>query len=254
MLSLYDFQSMSKEEKHEWEIVHSSLNRSTSVTHVTYEQCRAYACKSIASSLTNVSIKNGEVVEIPYGVPFHFIGRVDTSSDKNNPQSYYEAYKNRNFISYTTICNKNVSHYKGEVFFVYNIYPEDIVHIFPMDSDTKKSASKEEELTCLPSLWLTLSQLDMLSTKLGVYNQITAKTKRNGQIIKPFAVVAFDQTNCIVQKAADLFEIGTVIIHPDENAVQYSGDLLYDWYKLQSISQIMKEIYGFSVSSMYYAD
>lgn len=251
MPTLWDFYKMSLQEKKKWETLHSSLIRSGDVT---YDQCRAYSCKNITDGLTRVVVKKGEILEIPQGVPFHFIGRVDTSKGNNNPKQYYQAFLNREFISYTTICNQNVSHYKGNIFFIYNISPEDIVHIFPMDSDTKKEATSEEDLTILPSLWITLPELEALSNKLEVYNQITVRTKRDGQIIKPVAIAAFEQTNEVVQKIADLFEIGIILLHPNTNAINYSRDLLHDWFKLKSISKIMEEDYGFSVESMYYYD
>lgn len=251
MSTLWDITNMSIDEKRRWEIAHSSLARSRNVT---YEECRTYACQSITDNLTKISIGKGEIIEIPYGVPFNFIGRVDTSWSENNPKQYYQTYMNRSFVSYSAICNKNVSHYKGNVFFVYNIYPEDISHIFPMDSDTKRDADKEETLTPLPSLWLSLSDLNDLSIQLGVYNQVTIKTRRNEQIYKPFAVVAIEQTSDKIQKIADSFEIGTIILHPDKNAIHYDRDLLYDYYKLQEVSTVMEKTHGFPVISMYYPD
>ncbi len=251
MSTLYDIISMSIDEKRKWEIVHSSLAR---LRNSTYEECRAYACQDITDSLTKVSIGKGEIVEIPYGVPFNFIGRVDTSLSDNNPKQYYQAYMDRDFISYSTICNENVSHFRGNIFFVYNIYPEDIVHIFPIDSDTKRYATIETELTPLPSLWLSMSDLNSLSRQLGVYNQVTIKTKRNGQIYKPFAVIALEQTSNEIQKIADLFGIGTIILHPDKNAIHYNKDLLHDYYQLQTVSEIIEKAHGFPVISMYYPD
>lgn len=252
MIDLYDFQMMSVVEKRNWETSHSSFIRLNS--NATYEQCRAYACEDILNGLTKISIQKGEVIEIPYGTPFHFIGRVDTSWSDNNPSEYYKAYMDRHFISYSTICNQNISHYKGNIFFAHNLYPEDIIHIFPMDSDTKIRAIEEEDLTLLPSLWLSLHDLDMLSIEMGVYTQVTAKTKRNSQILKPFAVIAFEETNNEIQDIANQFEIGTIIVHPNENAIDYHRDLLYDMDKLQSISEITKRIYGFSVTQLFWTD
>lgn len=252
MPTLYEFQTMSVQEKRKWETSNSSFIRQNS--NATYEQCRAYACESISNGLTNISIQKGEILDIPYGTPFHFIGRVDTSMSDNNPKEYYKAFMNRHFISYSTICNQNISHYKGEIFFVHSLCPEDIVHIFPMDSDTNIKAIIEERLTILPSLWLSLPDLDMLSIEMGVYSQITAKTKRNDQIIKPFAVVAFEETNDEIQDVANRFEIGTIIVHPDENAINYGKDLLYDMDKLQSISEITKRNYGFPVTQLSWKD
>lgn len=62
----------------------------------------------------------------------------------NNSQWYYQAYMHIFHIIH------------------YNFYPEDIVHIFPMNSDIKIKASVEE-LTPLPSFWIILSELIFLS-------------------------------------------------------------------------------------------
>lgn len=256
MLNLYDFEHMTIEKKRRWEISHSSLAR---LKNATYDECRAYACQSISDGMTKVSVKKGEIVEIPYGVPFNFIGRIDTSRDYLNPESYYNTYMRRTFISYSTIYNQNVSHYKAsynasEIFLLYDICPEDIVHIFPIDSDTDQSAVKESELTRVPSVWITLSELNALSKRLGVYNQVTMRAKRNVQVIKPFAVAAFDKVDNHIQKIADLFDIGIIIIHPDKNAVNYSEDLLYDWYTFHNVSKIIEKLYGLSIASLYHTN
>ena len=172
----------------EWQTKHSSLAE-ISEGEVTYEQCRKYACEDIAKKLTYPIQENKFfIIEIPEGTEFHFIGRVDTSQGGNKTNSYYKTFEDRDFVAFSTINNQNISHYRGKIFFAYNILPEDIVHIFPIDSDTKKQAKSEEELTWLPSLWLTLQDLEELTKQLKVYNQITCKTKRNGQILKPFAI------------------------------------------------------------------
>lgn len=252
MPTLRDFWRMPIEEKKLWEVHHSSLIRSMNAT---YEQCRAYSCQDIVNGLTKLSVKKGEIVEIPPNTPFHVIGRVDTSYVcKNIPETYYATFKNRTFVSHTVINEKNISHYKGGIFFIYDLLPEDIVHIFPMDSDTKKYATTEDDLTLLPSIWITLSELATLSAKMGVYCQITAKTKRNGQIIEPIAVGAFNKVSEDIKKVADLFGLGILLLHPNKNAINYRRDLLYDYYKLQYISTITEELYGFSVISMYYPD
>lgn len=251
MPTLWDFATMPIEEKKKWETLHSSLGR---MGNVNYNQCRSFACKNIAEELTKIDVKKGEIIEIPQNIPFHFIGRAYTANWGNNPENYYQSCMKRKFVPCTTICNQNVSHYKGDIFFMYNICPDDIVHIFPMDSDTKKKADREEDLTILPSFWITLSELEEVTKELGVYNQVTLKARRNGQIIRPFAIATFDKISQEVQKIADLFKIGIVILNPDSNAVNYRGDLLYDWFKLKVVSDVMKEKYGFSVESMNYCD
>jgi hypothetical protein len=193
-------------------------------------------------------------MEIPEGKEFHFIGRVDTSLRGNYPDSYYETFQRRNFVSFSTINKRNISHYKGGVFFVYNILPNDIVHIFPLDSDTKKMATIEDELSAVPSLWLTLEELEYLTEKMKVYNQVTCKTRREGHIIKPFAVIAFDSIDEKIQTIANKFDIGCIVVHPNKDAINYDKDLLYDCTWLNSISYVMEKNYGLDVKCLAYLD
>lgn len=250
---------MSKPIRHmqlkEWEVKHSSLFKKGNFD-ATYEQCRKYACNDISNCTLNHDALNekSSVLEIPKGNEFHFIGRVNTSIGGNNPTSYYETFRRRDFVAFSTINNKNISHYKGDVFFAYNILPDDIVHIFPLDSDTEKMAKSEKELTSLPSLWLTLDDLENLTEQMKVYNQITCKTKRNGQIIKPYAVIAFDKIDTKILSIANSFKIKCIILHPNKDAINYNNDLLYDCCWLNSISPIMENKYGISVRNLAYLD
>lgn len=237
----------------EWQVKHSSLAKITKC-EVTYEQCRKYACEDISSRLTHpVKIGDTFIIEIPKGVDFHFIGRVDTSRG-GDVSSYYKDFEDRDFISFSTINNRNISRYRGQEFFVYDIFPEEIVHIFPMDSDTDKYAKSEEKLTCLPSLWLTLNDLESLTEELEVYNQITCKTKRNGQILRPFAVIAFGEMTEKTERLANEFGIDCIIVHPNEDAINYERDLLYDCWQLGSVSTKMEKLYEMSVSGLLYLD
>ena len=97
--------------------------------------------------------------------------------------------------------------------------PKEIVHVFPADSDTEQYAENEEELTFLPSFWLKLNELEELTNLLGVYNQITCETKRDGEIIKPYAVVAFGEIDEKISEIAKNFNIKCILVHPDENAI-----------------------------------
>ena len=94
---LFDFGVMTTEEKHEYERRNSSIFRKDQ--KATYNQCRKYACESIANGMTKISVKYGEIIEIPYGVPYNFIGRVSTSSgyDKNTPKEVYEDFETRDY-------------------------------------------------------------------------------------------------------------------------------------------------------------
>lgn len=233
----------------EWQIKHSSLAKRWH-GNFTYKQCRDYSCTSICSDLTHIN-PNKCIIEIPKGEEFHFIGRVDTEWCKHDPFTYYMAFKRRTFISFSTVCNKNISHYKNALFFVYDIYPEDIVHVFPMDSNTKVFAEGEEILTYFPSLWLTLKDLEDLTAKLGVYNQVTCRTKRKGKILKPIAVLAFGTITDEIMHVAKLFKVGIILVHPDDNAINYKEDLIAcDYDTLQSVSNILYQEEGISVKEI----
>ena len=238
----------------EWEIQHSSLAK-ISEHKVTYEQCRRYACEDIVRNLTHLPDDFPFILEIPENEEFHFIGRVDTTCwADNNPTSYYKTFENRDFVAFSTINRKNISRYRGrKVFFVYNILPEDIAHIFPLDCDSITDADSEEKLTPLPSLWLTLQDLNDVTTQLEVYDQITCKTKRNGQILKPFAVIGFDELDEYIKKVAKDFGIGCIVVHPDKQAINYDKNLLQDYFQLKYVSKKMNEIFGIDgLNYLYY--
>lgn len=145
-------------EKRKFEVRHSSLYQNGN-RGANYEKCRNYACEDIVRNLTRIS-GTSDIVEIPKGEDFHFIGRIDTNiANKNTPQSLEDVFSARDFVGFSTINRRNISRYKGGTFFIYDIFPEDIAHVFPIDSSTNTVAECEEELAHVPSLWLTLNEL-----------------------------------------------------------------------------------------------
>ncbi len=233
---------MSSLEKKEWEIKHSSFCRKG----ISYEECKELSCKSILDRVTRIDVGPGEIAFIPKGRGYHFIGRVDTSGNTLIPQNYYKNFAKRYFVGQTLVNNANYSHYQGEVFFVYDLYPEDIVHVFPMDSYTDMEAKEESKLTIFPSLWLSGEELEKFTAELKVYNQITVKTKRNGDIIKPFAVLCFETPSKRILEIAELFKIGTIVAPPDDDAIFFDGELLTSEVKLDEMSDIFEKRVGIS--------
>lgn len=203
----------------EWEISKSSFSKIR--TNPTYDECRKYACKDIS---TKTQIREpGKISEIKRGSRFNFLVRVDTNfKGLNNPKQYYEQFERRSFISFSTINNKNVSHYGlgGGILFAYNIEPNLISHIFPMDCDSDQEAAREEEITEYPSLWLTLTELNAATLRLRTYNQITCRTKTDdGKIIKPARIIAIDSINPTILAVAEAFGIGCTVVHPNQGAI-----------------------------------
>lgn len=256
MLHLYDLKKMPIEQKRAYETDFSSLHKIQ--VSPKYQNCRDYSCRNISfhtSRIPTFESFKGTIVDIPKGIPFHFIGRVDEDySFPDSPKAYYIPFEKHTFESFSTICAKNISRYNQGIFFIYNFFPEEIVHIFPLDSDTNVYVEKEEELTCLPSLWLTMKELEEISYQLGVYNQITCKTKRNGEIIKPIAVAAFDIVTPEIIEIADKYSISIFLLHPETDAIDYHQDLLYDWDKLCEVSEITEKLFDFPALELYYWD
>lgn len=241
----------------EWEVEHSSLAR-LSTNSITYEQCRNYSRMDIVNNLTHMPDNLPFITELPPGTDFNFLVRVDTTKGYSyDPNSYYSSFEERDFISFSTINRKNISHYKyhgRNLLLAYNIPPEVIVHVFPADSDTNSRAKNEEDLTILPSLWLNIEDLNSLTLKLKTYNQITCKTKINGTILKPFAIIVFDEIDDYAISVAKDFGIGCIIVHPDNNALHYNADLYYDYYTTKKASDTMENLYQINLLSHFYPD
>ena len=202
-----------------WEVSHSSLARKQE--NPSYNECRTYACEDIIKNLTHE-----QVTELPKGSKFHFLVRVGTDMNcetgPNDPVTYFNQFKKRKYVSFSTINHKNVSYYGsgGNILFAYDIQPSLIAHIFPMDSDSRPNATQESEISRFPSLWLSLKDLTVATLKLKTYNQITCLTRgEDGEIIKPSRIIAIDEVNDEIKSVAESFGIGYTIVHPERKAL-----------------------------------
>ena len=101
----------------EWEVAHSSLGKANA--YAGYTRCRKYACIDI-SRRTWCNIKEGvKFFEFPKGTDFHFIGRVDTTRHGEDPETYYQDFRERKYASFSVVNKENVSRYsKYGVFFI----------------------------------------------------------------------------------------------------------------------------------------
>lgn len=234
-----------------WIIKNSSFNH----LGVTLEECRKMSFEDICGGLTKIDVPKDKYWELylPKGTEFHLIGRVDTSQmgESIKKKRYYEDFTKRNFIGFTEVWNKNISHYEGNVFFLYDIMPVDIVHVFPCDSHTEKYAEKIEELSQLPSMCLSLNELERLSYEMKTYCQITCRTRRKNEIIKPYAIMTVNEPTAREKQIAKTFEIGVVIVNPDSDAINYVGDLLSEG-KLYDVSFYFKEKWDFDLEWLHY--
>ena len=243
----------------EWEISRSSLAKLK--RNPTYDECKEYACKDIIEALTYEGENLPFITEIPRGKPFNFLVRVgtDITSNPNDPEVYYKQFEDRKYISFSTIFNKNVSFYGlgGNVLFAYRINPSLIAHVFPIDCDSDPYANDESQITELPSLWVTLKELNAITLNLQTYNQITCSTKNeNGEIIKPYRIIVIDKINRDIEKIAEQFGIGCTIIHPNKNAICERFDPFLtlnknDAKKAVTVMDTLKKKYGIDVFAKY---
>lgn len=238
----------------DWEISRSSLKQIKG-GNPSYKECRDFACNDITAKLTQIPDNALFITEIPPGTNFSFLVRVGTDirNNPNNPNTYYRQFKEREYVSYSIISNKNISHYGigGNILFAYNVPPESIAHIFPMDSDTDPIAKSEDELTEYPSLWYTLDDLNATTLKFKTYNQITCATKHNGEIIKPFAVIAINKLDDYTKSVAEAFNIKCIIVHPNKSAICETFDPFFvlkkeDAKNAREVFETLKKLYSIS--------
>ena len=232
----------------QWIIEHSSLYQQTLIQkmiakNLTLEQCKTFSQNNIIENLTKVDTSK-PILEIGPNDKFCFMGRVDTSlSCSYNKHNYYQDFENRSFIAFSTITNENISHYENKnidnIMFAYNVPAEAIVHVFPTDSNTWTRAQTVEKLTELPSLWWTLDELNEYTKKLRVYNQVTCKTKINGEILKPCALIVFNELTDQAKAIANDFNVNIILIHTNTNVINYNDDLMKDTMHLPNVSNMI---------------
>ncbi len=224
------FNTMSKEQKERFEVLTASLRKEIDSTSFSVAEAKSFACNDIANNLTKIPNELPFISELGSDEPFCFLARVDTSASGDyDPRQLTKQLKSRKFLSYTVITEKNISHYqtKHPFMLAYNMPAEAIVHVFPTDSDTNINASNEDEVSAYPSLWLTLDELNEFTNDIQLYNQITCKTKVNGEYILPAAILVFNETNDAAEEAAKNLGLPVIIAHPQKDAINYIGDSVF---------------------------
>ena len=238
-------------DKKKWEIEHSSLYKQTLIQqmitkNLTLKMCRDFSRKDIVNNLTPIET-NKFFTEMPEEHKFCYLVRVDTTLGNHYiPELYFNQFRKRKFISFSTITHENISHYNNNekpFLFAYAVPYRAIAHVFPCDSDTDTIATKKSMLTDYPSLWLTLEELDQATKEIGVYNQITCSTKILGRILKPVSLISLGDPSDEAIQVAKKFDVNCLILHP-KNAISYSNDLMFDHKKMPYISEKLNELYG----------
>lgn len=241
---------LSEDLKNRFEFLTSSLRKLKPLENFSLEDVKQFSINSITNGITKLPENLSQVYELEKGVPFNFIARVDTS-DKGNYDidKMFEQASLRKYLSYSLITEKNISHYKTKHPFmlIYDIPPEAIVHVFPADSDTNIYAEEDQYVCSQPSIWLSLEELKSFTDEIGMYNQITCRTKHNDNIILPKALLVFDDVNADVVEASLKLGLPVVVAHPEKDAINYVGDSMFvnsnkeTAYKYQNMIYVFKK-------------
>lgn len=101
-------------------------------------------------------------------------------------------------------------------------------------------------------MWLTLKELNNITLKLNTYDQITCKTKKEGRIIKPSAIIAINELNENIIRVSEEFGIGVIITHPNSRACHNCSDLYSDYFELQRVNEKVKKLCKVDISHHYY--
>lgn len=228
--SAFGHLKMEEANKQRFELLTSSLRKNGN-PDCTLEQAKQFSIADILSHITKlpapISNQSATIQKLAPDVPFSFIARVDTSGNGSySAQEIIKQSSSRQYLSYSLVTNKNISHYKTKYPFmlVYNIPPEAIAHIFPADSDTNPYATKDSEISGLPSTWLTFDELTNITNQIGMYNQISCKTQINGQPLLPSAILAFNTAGVLEKNAATALNLPIILVHPNKDAINYVGD------------------------------
>ncbi len=218
--------NMNENQKKRFEYLTSSLRKNVD-SEFSLEDAKAYSINSITNGITKLPSALPQVYELEKEIPFNFIARVDTSANKNyDIDEMVKQASERKFLSYSLVTEKNISRYETshDFMLIYDVPPEAIVHVFPVDSDTNIYATDESNVCSQPSIWLTLDELRNFTDEIGMYNQITCKTSINGQMILPKAILVFDALNSDAVEASQRLVLPIVVSHPQKDAIRYVGD------------------------------
>ncbi len=223
-----------------WEMSHSSL--SLVKDDCTYYDVKNYSLRNIVGHLTRVKNKNDLVLLND----FKFICRVSDSLE-----SEYKYLNEVNYARFSTITSNNVSRNKNKIIFIYDILPSDIVHIFPLSTPINDKSNESDNVSLVPSLWLKYQDLAKIRNKLQTYDEIICKTKRNNQVLKPFAILDFNIFNKNNYDLARYYNLLYLLGKTTNKYIEYIGDILNDYEKLSLIEPIMSKKYDIDVRKFY---
>ncbi len=190
-------------------------------------QMKTRAVGDMLASLTTIDFNGRNKIQVRD--KFKFLARVNTTPNgRCSMQELIKQSTEREYLSYSIITDENISRYKSNDSFmlIYEDMPaEAVVHMCPIDSDTDTKANNELNLTGYPSFWYSPKEFDNLTNKIGLYNQVTCKTRIGDKIILPTAILTFKNVKPDATLISKSLGIPIVVAFPQKNAINYQGDL-----------------------------
>ena len=125
------------------------------------------------------------------------------------------------------------------------------MHIFPLSTPINDKSNESDNVSLVPSLWLKYQDLAKIRNKLQTYDEIICKTKRNNQVLKPFAILDFNIFNKNNYDLARYYNLLYLLGKTTNKYIEYIGDILNDYEKLSLIEPIMSKKYDIDVRKFY---
>ena len=190
-----------------------------------YEKCRDYATESIVNSLYPLNTLTEKVTYLKG--KFNVLARVRTLWEAKD---LYVTFQVRDFCSFSTLNEKNVSHYGDSVLYGYytGVVPKLIAHIFPCDSLSKAGARFRNRITKAPNWFLDIDDLNTITYRKKTYNQLCIATKNQGEILKPDCIICIEKVDEQSQKAADEMGLNILVLPKMEDTIENNEDIYSD--------------------------
>ena len=200
-----------------------------------YKKAREYACTSIISHLNNFNgMDAGKVYHLDCKKDHFFIlARVRTNYEKSTIE---ETAKERDYLSFSILTEKNLSHYPGRVLYGYQgISPQMIGFIYHHDADTYAYATTRLELSELPEELLDIEDLCNGALSEKTYCELSIQSKiitYTGPIMKtdvlfPSVVVSVDAPTHDDLLAATQRKLPILVLHRSPKTIMNIHDMFF---------------------------
>ena len=200
-----------------------------------YKKARGYACESIANHLkTFEGMDTGKVYHLDCSNDcFYILARVRTNYERSTIE---ETARERDFLSFSILTEKNLSHFPGRVIYGYQrISPSMIGYICHRDADTFAYARTRLELSEFPEELLDIEDLCANALLEKTYCQVSIRSKITSYIgpiiatetLLPSIVIAIDSPSKDDLLAATQRKLPILVLHRSAETIMNVYDMFF---------------------------